>query len=58
MGVWFSTETPELIKTKMKIRIENVQGLVRDAKLHDELNKSKQYDISLSNDGLKKKTRK
>ena len=42
----------------MKIRIENVQGLVRDAKLHDELNKSKQYDISLSNDGLKKKTRK
>ena len=31
----------------MKIRIENVQGLGRDAKLHDELNKSKLYDISL-----------
>ena len=32
---------------KMRVRIENVQGLGSDARLHNELKKSRRYDINL-----------
>ena len=31
----------------MRVRIENVQGLGSDAKLHNELKKSRRYDINM-----------